>query len=142
MLELARERVAGSHTYFVPVEHTRAAREALGPAAVLAVEQGVVLEADPVKAREQARLHMSHYLTRPNYVNNLLRHGFTEDDVREGGSDRLVDAVVAWGDETRIAERVAAQQAAGADHVCLQVLATEDPDSLRRAWRRLAEGLL
>ena len=89
---------------------------------MLAVEQGVVLETDPATARELARKHMAVYLALPNYVNNLLRHGFAEDDVADGGSDRLVDAIVAWGDEDAIAERVAEHHEAGADHVCLQVV--------------------
>ncbi len=138
MLELACIRTAGSHPYFTPVEHTRYAREALGQGAMLAVEQTVVLETDPAKARAMGREFMDPYLRLPNYVNNLLRHGFTEEDTQDGGSDRLVDAIVAWGDETAIAERVAQQHAAGADHVCIQVVGPKAPGLALQEWRRLA----
>lgn len=141
MLELARDRSAGSHPYFVPVEHTGVAREALGPRAVLAPEQAVLLETDPVRARERAREHVSVYLALPNYTNNLLRVGLTEEDLRDGGSDRLVDAVVAWGDEEAIAERVAAHHEAGADHVCIQVVGGAPGELPREDWRRLAGAL-
>jgi probable F420-dependent oxidoreductase len=140
MLELARERTGGAHPYFVPVEHTAFAREALGEGPVLAVEQAVTLTTDPEHAREIAREHMAIYLTFPNYVRNLLRHGFTEDDMRDGGSDRLVDGIVAFGEEA-IAERVAAHVAAGADHVCLQVIGPESQHLPLRDWRQLAESL-
>jgi probable F420-dependent oxidoreductase len=141
MLDLARERAAGTHPYFVPVEHTRYARERLGPAAVIALEQAVLLETEPSAARARAREHMAGYLTRPNYTNNLLRLGFAEDDLRDGGSDRLVDAIVAWGDEQAAAERVAAHHAAGADHVCLQVVGGVEHGLPREQWRRLATVL-
>ncbi|MFE5703571.1 TIGR03620 family F420-dependent LLM class oxidoreductase [Rhodococcus koreensis] len=138
MLDLARERTAGSHTYLAPVEHTRSARERLGPDAVIAVEQHIVLEADATTAREQARASMADYLTLPNYTNNLLRHGFDEDDLRDGGSDRLVDAIVVWGDDDAIAQRVAAHREAGASHVCLQVVGGVEATLPRESWRRLA----
>jgi probable F420-dependent oxidoreductase len=138
MLELARERTAGSHPYFVPVEHTRYARSVLGPDAVLAVEQTVLLEPDPAAARETARAFMATYLNLPNYVNNLLRHGFVESDFEHGGSDRVVDAIVAWGDEDAIAGRVAAHHEAGADHVCIQVLGPRAQGMALEEWRRLA----
>jgi probable F420-dependent oxidoreductase len=139
MLDLARERAAGAHPYFVPVAHTRFARERLGPGPLLAPEQGVVLETEPARARAIAREHVARYLQLPNYTNNLLRHGLTEDDLRDGGSDRLLDAIVVTGDVDAVAERVRAHREAGADHVCLQVLGA---GLLPRAeWRRLAEGL-
>jgi probable F420-dependent oxidoreductase len=139
MLDLARERSAGAHPYFVPVAHTRAARERLGPEPLLAPEQAVVLDPDPARARETARAHVTRYLELPNYTNNLLRHGFTEDDLRDGGSDRLVEAIVAGGDVDAIARRIREHREAGADHVALQVLgAGELP---RAAWRELAEAL-
>jgi probable F420-dependent oxidoreductase len=138
VLELARQRTAGSHPYFVPVDHTRYARQALGPGPVLAVEQTVLLETDPAAARQTARAFMAAYFNFPNYVNNLLRHGFTEDDIRDGGSDRLVDAIVAWGDEQAIHDRVAAHHAAGADHVCIQVLGPSAQGMALEEWRRLA----
>jgi probable F420-dependent oxidoreductase len=140
MLELARDRSAGAHPYFVPVEHTRVARAALGDGPLLAPELGVVLEPDPERARAIARTHTERYLQLPNYTNNLLRVGLTADDLRDGGSDRLVDAVIAWGDESAIAARVAEHRAAGADHVCIQVLTGEE--GLPRAqWRALAPAL-
>lgn len=142
MLRLAAERTDGAHPYFVPVEHTAFARETMGEGPLLLVEQAAVLESDPAKAREIARGHMSIYLGLPNYTNNLKRFGFTDDDIADGGSDRLVDAIVAWGDEAVVAERVAAHHAAGADHVCVQVL-PEVPTSVPMdQWRRLAPALL
>jgi probable F420-dependent oxidoreductase len=142
MLDLAREQSLGAHPYFVPVEHTRIARERLGPDAVLAPEQAVVLEADPGRARTIARLHVDRYLGLPNYTNNLLRvTDFTEDDLREGGSDRLVDAVVAWGDEAAIRARLDAHRAAGADHVCIQVIHGRAGELPLPEWRALAPAL-
>jgi probable F420-dependent oxidoreductase len=126
MLRLAAERAAGAHPYFVPVEHTVRARETLGEGPILAPEQAVVLERDPARARTVARSHMQHYLKLENYANNLLRLGFSDSDLAEGGSDRLVDSIVAWGDVDSIHKRVIEHLAAGADHVCVQVL-TEDP---------------
>lgn len=138
MLEIARTRSAGAHPYLVTVEHTRSAREALGTGPLLAPEQAVVVTTDPAEARHIARIHLSRYLQAPNYTNNWLRLGFTQDDIANGGSDRLVDALVAWGDVDAIRERVAAHIAAGADHVCLQAL-TEHPESIPYdQWRALA----
>lgn len=142
MLELARERSAGAHPYLANPQHTATARAALGAGRLLAPEQPVVLETDPAAARAVARQHLATYLTLPNYVNNLLRLGLTDDDVADGGSDRLVDAIVAWGDEQAIARRVQEHRDAGADHVCIQVL-TEDRMALPRdQWRRLAPALV
>jgi probable F420-dependent oxidoreductase len=141
MLELAATRAAGSHQYLVTPEHTAAARAALGPEQLVTPEQGVVLETDPAEARRVAREHLAGYAILPNYVNNWKRLGFTDDDVADGCSDRLVDALVAWGDEAAIAARVDAHRAAGADHVCVQVLG-EDPTTLTLdGWRRLAPAL-
>ena len=98
MLQLAAERADGAHSYFVTPEHTAEARKILGDERFLAVEQAVVLEKDAGRAREIARAHSSFYLRLPNYVNNLRRLGFSDDDFRDGGSDRLVDAIVAWDD--------------------------------------------
>ncbi len=142
MLKLSAERAAGTHPYFVPPEHTAKAREILGPEPLLAPEQAVVLETDPGKAREVARTHMSTYLGLPNYVNNLKRLGFTDDDVASGGSDRLVDAIVAWGKVDAVVKRVRAHHDAGANHVGVQVL-DPDPRALPlRQWRELAPALL
>lgn len=124
MLALAGERSAGAHPYFVPVEHTPLARKALGPGPLLAVEQAVVFESDASAAREIAREHMKGYLRLENYANNLLRLGWTADDIA-GPSDRLVDAIVAWGDQDAIAGRIRAHLDAGADHVCVQPLAQQ-----------------
>lgn len=138
MLELARTRSAGTHPYLVVPEHTARARAALGPGPLVAPEQAVVLTTDADRARELARQHLRIYLDLPNYANNWFRLGFTEADTADGGSDRLVDALVAWGDERAIAARVQAHRDAGADHVCLQVLGDDLP---RAEWRRLAAAL-
>jgi probable F420-dependent oxidoreductase len=122
MLELARDRADGAHPYFVPPEHTALARGILGPGPILAPEQAVVLESDPATARKAARAHMAIYLTLGNYVNNLRHLGYADEDFAGGGSDRLVDAIVAWGDADAIATRVRAHLDAGADHVALQPL--------------------
>ncbi|MEU6558262.1 LLM class F420-dependent oxidoreductase [Nocardia nova] len=138
MLRLAAQRGAGAHTYFVPVEHTAGARETLGPDALLAPAQAVVFETDPGAAREIARRFMRRYLALPNYANNLRRSGWGDDDLSGTPSDRLVDAIVAWGSLEQIADRVQAHLDAGADHVCAQVLTT-DPQTLPQTqWRELA----
>jgi probable F420-dependent oxidoreductase len=142
MLALAAERALGAHPYFVPVEHTAFARETLGDGPMLCPEQAVVLSTDADEARAAARTHMATYLSLPNYTNNLRRMGWTDDDLGDGGSDRLVDAIVAWGDVDAIAERVQVHHDAGADHVCLQVL-DRDATALPMAqWRELAAALL
>jgi probable F420-dependent oxidoreductase len=141
MLELARDRTAGAHPYFVPVEHTPVAREILGPDKLLCPEQAVVLEADPAQARAIARQHMRTYLGLPNYTNNLRRLGWGDDDLGGEGSDKLVDAIVAWGDIATVVARINAHHDAGADHVSVQVL-TSDPRELpMRQWRELASAL-
>ena len=126
MLELARDRTQGAHPYLVTPEHTVRARAILGVGPLLAPEQAFVLESDPVRARTVAREHLKVYLTLPNYAENWRRSGFDEADLADGGSDRLVDALVAWGDESAVRERVEEHFAAGADHVALQALG-EDP---------------
>ena len=142
MLALAAERTDGAHPYFVPPEHTKRARKALGPKKLLAPEQAVVLERDATIAREIARAHMQMYLQLPNYVNNLHRLGFGDADIRDGGSDRLVDAIVAWGDVGAVVERVRAHHEAGADHVCIQVLPRDARAMPIAEWRTLAAALL
>ncbi|MGH2597050.1 MAG: LLM class F420-dependent oxidoreductase [Actinomycetota bacterium] len=142
MLELAAERSLGAHPYFVPVEHTAFARSRLGPEPVLAVEQTVVLETDPTEARRVARMFAVDYLETVNYANNLRRMGWTDDDVRGQGSDRLIDAVVAWGDVDRITSRVREHLDAGADHVCVQVVSDGDRDVCLPQLRELAPALL
>ena len=143
MLELARDKTAGAHPYLVPPEHTVQARTILGPGKVLAVEQGVVLEHDPARARELARGALEHYTRLPNYCNNWLRLGYSEDDIATM-SDRLVDAIFVWGGVEEIAARVKAHHDAGADHVCLQVAtgAGLDLGPARMVWRELAAALL
>jgi probable F420-dependent oxidoreductase len=122
MLALAAGRSLGTHTYFVTPEHTRYAREQVGPGAVVAPEVAVVVEPDDETARAIAREYAALYLQRSNYTNNLLRFGFTERDVADGGSDRLIDAVIPHGSAERVAEAVRAHLDAGADHVALQPL--------------------
>ena len=142
MLELAARRSDGAHTYNVTPEHTKSARQILGKDPLLCVEQAAVLESDPVKARKIARAFLALYLTLPNYTNNFLRFGFTQEDCKGEGSDRLIDAIVAWGDVDAIRSRIHAHLAAGADHVCIQVLSA-DPKSLpMRYWQELAKSLV
>lgn len=142
MLELSATAANGAHPYFTTPDHTAMARESMGSDALLAPEQMVVLSSDPTEARRIARAGMKIYLGLPNYYNNLARSGFDESDWANGGSDRLVDAIVAWGTEEQIAARVAEHHAAGADHVCVQVL-TDDRSRMPDAeWRRLAPVLL
>ena len=140
MLQLARERSAGAHTYFVPVEHTRSARERLGPSALLAAELACVVETDPVRGRAVARDYATLYLGLGNYTRNLLDHGFTEDDFAGGGSDRLIDAIVPQGSAEQVAEVVRAHLDAGADHVCVQPLG--EPGIPRESWTALAKVLV
>lgn len=142
MLELAAQRSLGAHPYFVPVEHTAFSRARIGAAPVLAVEQTVVLETDPTEARRVARGFATHYLAMENYARNLRRMGWSESDVAGGGSDSLIDAVVAWGDEDAIAARVREHLAAGADHVCVQVVTGDDEDPALEDLARLAPALL
>ncbi|HLW95206.1 MAG TPA: LLM class F420-dependent oxidoreductase [Solirubrobacteraceae bacterium] len=141
MLELARDRGAGAHPYLVTPEHTRAAREVLGPDRLLAPELSVVLERDSAVSLGTAREFVSHYLALPNYVNNLRRLGFDEAELSPPGSDRLVRALVATGDEQQIAARVAEHHAAGADHVAIHIVGAGETLPLK-AWRRLAPALL
>jgi probable F420-dependent oxidoreductase len=141
MLELARERTAGAHPYFVPPAHTARARATLGAVPLLAPEQVVVLETDATRAREIGRRHMANYLRLPNYVNNLRTLGYEDGDFADGGSERLVDAIVAWGDEQAIAGRVREHLDAGADHVAVQAYAENGGAALAQL-ERLAPELL
>jgi probable F420-dependent oxidoreductase len=131
MLELARDRAAGAHPYFVTPEHTERARRILGPDSFLAPEQAVVLEADPTRARRIARSYTREYLRLPNYLNSLRTLGFEDEDFADGGSDRLVDAIVAWGAAEVVAARVHAHLDAGADHVAVQACADSGEEALR-----------
>lgn len=144
MLDLARERTAGSHPYLVTPEHTAMARKALGPDALLAPEQGVMLETDPQRARELAHKALEHYRGLPNYVGIWQGLGFSDDEIANTSS-RLTDALFAWGGIGKIAARVNAHFASGADHVCLQVIGAAsrpDVEAIRPAWRELAAALL
>ena len=140
MLELARERTAGSHIYLVSVEHTRLARERLGPGKLVATEVACVVETDPVRGKAIAREFAARYLGLRNYRQSLLLSGFTEDELADGGSDRLIDAVVPHGSADEIAEVVREHLDAGADHVCLQPLSDEGIP--HRSWAALAKTLL
>lgn len=140
MLTLAADRSRGAHPYLVTPEHTATAREVLGTGPLLLPEQTVVLSDDAAAARGIARDWVRNYLAMPNYANNLLRSGFTEDDVHDV-SDRLVDAIVVSGDEEAILARVDEHKAAGADHVCVQVLDADPAVMPMAQWRRLAPVL-
>ncbi|MFT7649239.1 MAG: putative F420-dependent oxidoreductase [Candidatus Poriferisodalaceae bacterium] len=139
MLELSAARSLGTHSYFVPPEHTAAAREELGEGPLIMPEQTVLIESDPVEARAVARKFCKLYLGLPNYTNNLRDLGYTDDDIGNSGSDRLIDAIVAWGDPDTIATRVRAHHDAGADHVCIQSIG---PMATADVWRELAPALL
>lgn len=144
MLELSRDRTGGAHPYLVTAEHSAMARRILGPGKLLAPEQGVVMESDPAKARQLARQALVHYGRLPNYRQSWRRLGFSEDEI-EGGSDRLIDALFAWGGVEEVVKRTNAHLAAGADHVCLQVIQGAGPGdfaAVRPLWRQLAAGLL
>ncbi|MFE7433573.1 LLM class F420-dependent oxidoreductase [Streptomyces tendae] len=138
MLDLARDRAAGAIPYLVTPEHTAQARERLGGGPLLAPEFKVVLDADPSRARATARAYLAMYLKLPNYTKNLLNLGFTDADVSGGGSDRLIDAVFAWGDEATVRARIDAFHDAGADHVALQLVEDDMNRLPREGWRRLA----
>lgn len=140
MLDLAGERSAGAHTYFVPVEHTRLARQRLGPGKLVAPEVACVVDTDPVRAKTVARQYAKLYLSMRNYTQNLLRLGFTEDDLADNGSDRLIDAVIPQGSAEEISAVVRAHLGAGADHVCLQPLGEKGIP--RESWTALAKVLV
>lgn len=142
MLELAGAKADGAHPYFIAPDHTARARAILGPEPLLCPEQAVLLETDPTKAREIGRGYTAIYLSQPNYVNNMLRMGWTEDDLASAGSDSFVDSLVAWGDEDAILRRVKEHLDAGADHVSVQALDTQRRGVPDDQWRRLAPALL
>jgi probable F420-dependent oxidoreductase len=142
MLELSRDRADGAHTYFVPPEHTAKAREILGSDRLLVPEQVCVLSEDPITAREIARRHTSSYLRLSNYTANLARFGFEPAEFIDGGSDRLVDTICAWGSLDAVAARVQAHLDAGADHVAVQVLVDDRRGLPRAEWAALAPALL
>jgi probable F420-dependent oxidoreductase len=140
-LRLAAERAGGAHPYLVPPEHTRQAREILGPRPLLAPEQKVVLEADPERARAIGRPRVQNpYLGLVNYTSNLRRLGWSDADLKGGGSDALIDALVAHGSGEQVAARLAEHFDAGADHVCVQLLTGPDADPMV-GYERLAAAL-
>jgi probable F420-dependent oxidoreductase len=139
MLKLSAERSLGAHTYFVSVDHTRAARKFLGETPILAPELACVLDDDVASARAKARAYAALYLGLSNYTSNLLGHGFSEEDIAAGGSDRLIDAIIPHGGAGEIAAAARAHLSGGADHVCLQpVGGTGIP---RSDWAALASSL-
>jgi len=142
MLELARERTAGAHPYFVPVEHTKLARAILGPDRVLAPEHAVVFAIDRAIARKTGDTYTRTYLGLPNYRQNLERLGWAAQDLQGTGSDRLFDAVVAWGDDETIAKKVLEHRLAGADQVVVNVITATPAVAPTDNLRRLAPLLL
>jgi probable F420-dependent oxidoreductase len=139
MLDLARDRAAGTHTYFVGPEHTRLARERVGPDRLVAPEMACVLDTDVARARVTAREYAKLYLGLSNYTNNLLRHGFDESDIADGGSDRLIDTVIPHGSAEEIAAAARTHLDAGADHVCLQTVGVRGVPV--EQWTALASAL-
>ena len=140
MLELSATRTRGAHPYLGTPEHTRQAREVLGDGPLLLPEQTVVLTENRADARAIGTDWLRAYLTLPNYANRLSRSGFSQDDL-DSVSDRLFDAIIAWGNEDAIVQRVGEHKQAGADHVCVQVLTADPQQFPRDQWRRLAEVL-
>ncbi|MDN0196030.1 TIGR03620 family F420-dependent LLM class oxidoreductase [Streptomyces sp. S.PNR 29] len=141
MLALARDRSAGAHTYHVNVAHTAQAREILGPDAFLGVEQPVLFESDPGKARAIAREHLAPYLDTPYNIAKFRRLGYSDEEIADGGSDRLVDDLVFWGDPDTVIGKLHAHVEAGADHVAVQVLGVEPGGSSMPYWRLLGDAL-
>lgn len=141
MLALAAERADGAHPYLVPVEHTHRARQVIGPHRLLCPEVAVVIEPSPDNARRLARRYLRTYLQLPNCGRNLLRSGFDEDDLSDGGSDRVVDALIAWGPVERVTSRIREHLEAGADHVAVQVLGDDPSHVPSQQWRALASSL-
>ncbi len=142
MLRLSAARTLGGHSYFVPVEHTTVARKELGTGPLLAAEQAAVLDEEPASARTTARRHMKRYLELENYTNNLRRLGWSDADLADGGSDRLVDAIAAWGGTATIKARINEHRKRGADHVCLQVLRADPKGSPTADLERIAKAVL
>lgn len=137
MLALSARRARGAHPYLVTPEHTATARAVLGSGPLLAPEQTVILTDSADEARAIGTDWLRAYLALPNYANNLLRSGFSPDDLAQV-SDRLFGAIIAWGDEEAVMRRVAEHHAAGADHVCVQVLLADPKAFPREQWRRIA----
>lgn len=141
MLQLSKSKAGGAHPYLTTPDHTRQARDVLGEGPLLLPEQTVLLTDDRDEARGIGTDWLRSYLALPNYANNLLRLGFTEEDL-SSVSDRVFDALIAWGDEDAVRSRVQEHLDAGADHVCVQVLTADPREFPREQWRRLASALL
>ena len=142
MLALAAELADGAHPYLTVPEHTAAAREVLGAGKILAPDQKVILETDPAVARPIARMHLKGYLGQPNYRRSFLRQGFADDDLDDGGSDRLIDAIVAWGTIEDVTRRVGEHRDAGASHVAVQLLTSDMAQLPMAEYRLLADALM
>ncbi|MGI5219331.1 TIGR03620 family F420-dependent LLM class oxidoreductase [Nocardia sp. CA-290969] len=142
MIELARDRTDGVQVYHSNVEHTARAREVAGPDTFLAVEQTVLFERDPEKARAIAREHMDIYLTSPFNIAKFRRLGYSDEEIGNGGSDRIIDDYVFWGDQDTIVEKLQRHIAAGASHVSIQVIGLDPGESAVGHWQRLADALL
>jgi len=142
MLELSRDLADGAHPYLVTPQHTAEAHEILGDGPLLAVEQAVAPTTDHKEALRLARSHLRRYMQLPNYRNSWLRQGFQEEDLSGDGSERLAKGLVVWGSESDIQERVSEHLSAGADQVCVQVVAEGPIDGLKEQWRALAPALL
>lgn len=140
MLELAAQRTGGVHPYLVTPEHTHQARQAVGESALVLPEQTAILCSSREDARAIGTDWLKQYLSLPNYVNSVLRLGFTPEDVATV-SDRLFDALIVWGDEGAVLRRVGEHHDAGADHVCLQVLTSDAKAFPREEWRRIASAM-
>jgi probable F420-dependent oxidoreductase len=140
MLDLSSERTLGTHPYFTPVEHTEFARERVGTGPLVAPELACVVDDDPDRGRAAARKYAEMYLRLRNYTGNLLRFGFSEADIADGGSDRLIDAVVPQGSAEQVAAVARAHLEAGADHVCLQTVGVRGVP--REQWTMLASALI
>ncbi len=140
MLDLSFERTLGTHPYFTPPAHTKFARERLGPSALVAPELAVVVDDDHLSAKIAAREYAHFYLGLSNYTSNLLRFGFTEDDLENGGSERLIDEIVPQGSAAQLAPAVQSHLDAGADHVCVQVVGVQGVPADQ--WRALARTLI
>jgi probable F420-dependent oxidoreductase len=141
MVELARTRSRGVHPYNVPLSHTIESRQALGSGPLLAPEQTVVIDEDPVAAFAKARSYIAHYDGYENYSKSWLRSGFTQEDIAHGGSDRLINGLVAWGDGEAVSRRLTEHLEAGADHVCAQIWTGGKEDDPRADWIKLASAL-
>jgi probable F420-dependent oxidoreductase len=141
MLALAARRAAGAHPLLVPPSHTARARQILGPRAVLAPHQAVILETDPGAARATARQALGPSLSMPHYQASFRRLGFSADDLARGGSDHLIDAIIAWGDPGTISKRIREHHDAGADHVAVHVMSPGPGHPPRKLWRRLSDAL-